>query len=196
MNKSVVFLCALALGAFGAHAQTSSGNMMVGGGIDFQSTSYQAGSDNDESSVTFSPSFGYFVSDNFAVGLSLALSSSRTGTGSGKTVQNIFGIGPFARYYLGTSSENFKFFAHAELAFGGVKTDPPVGNVARGSFVGFSLSPGAAYFFNEHWAVEFAITGFELVSVDPDKDDNNDKVTTIKLGLTSFSPSLGFRYHF
>lgn len=197
MNKSFLFLCAVMLGAIiGVHAQTSSGNMMIGGGINFHSTSYQSGSTSDQNTVNFSPSFGYFISDNLAVGTSLTLGSTRTGTGSGKTVESRFGIGPFARYYLFTSNENFGFFGQAQLSIGSTKIDPPIGDVDRGSYVSFALSPGAAFFFNEHWAVEFAITGFQVTSRDPDKDNDDDKYTTVEFGLSSIQPSLGFRYHF
>jgi hypothetical protein len=196
MNKSIIALFLLALGATAAQAQTSSGSMMVGGGFEFTSVSYQAGSANDENRVSFTPSFGYFVSDNFAVGASLTLGSEREGTGAGKTVRSSFGLGPFARYYIFTSNEKFGFFGQAQLAFSSTKTDPPVGNVLRGNAISFALSPGVAFFFNEHWAAEFAFRGFVFTSTDPNKNTDNDKYNVVQLGLNSFTPSLGFRYHF
>jgi len=196
MNKFCIVLCALVTGSFAVHAQISSGNMMVGGDLTFTSESHQGGSANDVSSVTFSPAFGYFISDRFAIGTSLSLSSSRTGTGADKTVRSSFGLGPFARYYLTTSNENFAFFGQAQISFASGKTDPPSGNVTRNNSITFALSPGAVFFFNEHWALEFALRGFSISSRDPNTDNDNDKVTRVELGLNSFSPTLGFRYHF
>ena len=197
MSKSFIVLCALVLATTCANAQTSSGSMMLGGGLDFTSLSYQSGNANDQNSVTFSPDFGYFISDNFAVGATLALGSTRRGTGANKTVESSFGLGPFARYYLFTSNDRFAFFGQAQLVFSTNKTDPPAGNVVKGNEISFALSPGAAFFFNEHWALEFSIRGFALRSGDPNTSNNNDKYTITELGLNSFSlNSLGFRYHF
>jgi outer membrane protein len=196
MNKSFIVLCALVLAATWVNAQTSSGSMMLGGGLNFSSSSSQTGSNNDQNSVAFSPGFGYFIGDNFAVGTTLYLASSRSGTGANKTVQSAFGLGPFARYYLFTSNDRFAFFGQAQLVFSTSKYDPPAGNVTKGNEISFALSPGAAFFFNEHWALEFSIRGFALTSGDPNTNNDDDKYTEVELGLNSFSPSLGFRYHF
>ena len=196
MNKFTIALAFFTVAAFAASAQTSSGNMMVGGGLEFWSRSYQGGNSNDGSEISFTPGFGYFVSDNFAVGSSLLISSERQGTGSNKTIYSSFGLAPFARYYKFTSNEKFGFFGEAEFSFATYKTDPPVGDVTKGNQIRFSLSPGAVFFFNEHWAVEFMVTGFAVTSTDPDKDEDDDKRTTVEFGLNSLQPSLGFRYHF
>lgn len=196
MNKSLIVACALVLGTTLTYGQTSSGNMMVGGGLEFESVSYKNGSSNNESNVTFSPSFGYFVSDNLAVGATLVVGSYRDGTGSGKTVTSRFGLGPFARYYIPTSNDRFCFFGQAQLTFISGKTDPPSGRVTKSNEIDFALSPGFAYFFNDHWAVEFAIRGFGIRSVNPDTDEDDGKYTEVGFGLNSLSPSIGFRYHF
>lgn len=196
MNKSLISVIALVIAATCAHAQTSSGNMMVGATIGFGSVSREGGSLNDNSWFTFTPSFGYFVSDKLAVGTSVTLSSSRTGTGSAKTTTSTLGFGPFARYYLFTSNDNFAFFGQAGLSFASGKTDPAFGGVTKSSSISFSLFPGAAYFFNEHWAMELTITGFGVSSYDPDTSRENDKTTSVDFSINSFSPNLGLRYHF
>lgn len=196
MNKSFILVVAFVTATTFVEAQTSAGNMMLGGAISFGSYSREGGSINDYSAFSFSPSFGYFLSDNLAVGTSLTISTEREGTGAAKQTSNSFGIGPFARYYKYSSNENFAFFAQAGLSFAAGKTDPPVGNVTNSNSISFSLFPGAAYFFNPHWAMELSITGFQVVSQDPDTDNDNDKVTTVDFSIHSFSPSLGVRYHF
>lgn len=178
------------------HAQTSSGNMMVGGSLNFSSVSYEGGNANDGSTVGFSPNFGYFINDNFAIGASLGLGSSRQGTGANKTIRSSFSFGPFARYYMFTSSENFAFFGQAGLTFSTGKTDPSAGGVTKSNAIRFYVSPGAAYFFNEHWALEFSVNGFSISSTDENTSADNDKVTRVDFILSSFSPTLGFRYHF
>ena len=196
MNKSFFFVFVFLITTTCVYSQTSSGNMMVGGGIDFSSVSRQSGNANDVNSFSFSPSFGYFVSDNLAVGASLSLGSTRTGTGANKEVTTAFSFGPFVRYYLFTSNEQFAFFGQAGLNFGTQKTDPAFGGVSKGNFLSFAVSPGAAFFFNEHWALELAITGFAISSTDPNTSNDNDKVTRVNFDISSLSPQLGFRYHF
>jgi outer membrane protein len=195
MNRSLI-LVFLMFFATCAYSQTSSGNMMVGGAIEFSSRSYQSGSANNSADVYFSPGFGYFISDNLAVGAGLSLSSWRTGTGAAKSVTSSFGFSPFARYYKFTSNESFAFFGEAVLSVSTSKTDPPSGNITRGNGIRFAISPGAAYFFNEHWAMELSMSLFSINSFDPDTDNGDDKVTTVSFGVDSFASSIGLRYHF
>jgi len=197
MNKSFIPVFAfIIMTTTLVNGQTTSGSMMVGGSIDFTSYTRQGGSSSDYNEFTFSPSFGFFISDNFAVGTSLSIGTRRTGTGSSKTTESSFGIGPFARYYKFTSNDRFAFFGEAGISFASGKTDPPLGNVTKSSSISFSLSPGAAFFFNEHWALELAITGFGVTSYDPDTSNDDDKYTLVNFDIRSFSPSLGVRYHF
>jgi outer membrane protein len=196
MNKSLILLFAFAVTTTLTYGQTSAGNMMVGGGISFSSSSREGGSANDASSFTFSPDFGYFISDNFAIGASVSLGSSRQGTGVAKTTSNSFGIGPFARYYLFTSNEQFGFFGQARLDFQTGRTDPAFGEISKRQEISFALQPGAAYFLNDHWAIELYIAGFSLSSEDPNTEDDNDKINQVNFSLSSFDPTLGFRYHF
>lgn len=193
MNKALFFLLASSLTAI-AYAQTSQGNMMVGGSFEFNSTSYHATDLNNYSSFQISPSFGYFISDNFAVGANLGISTSRNGIGAGKTFYTSFGLGPFARYYFFMSNEKFAFFGDADLSFAVDKTNPPSGNTSRGSHVRFALSPGAVYFLNEHWAAEPGIGGLSVVS--RNHENNNDDSTSFRFALSSFGSNLGVRYHF
>jgi outer membrane protein len=196
MNKLLILLCAFTVVTTWTYGQTSAGNMMVGGSISFNSSSREGGSANDASGFTFSPDFGYFISDNFVVGTSLSLSSSRQGTGAAKTTSNSFGIGPFARYYLFTSNEQFGFFGQAKVAFLTGRTDPAFGQISKRQEISFALQPGAAYFLNDHWAIELYIAGFTFSSEDPDTENDNDKITRVNFSLSSLQPTLGFRYHF
>lgn len=195
MNKSLILVFSLLMMVTFTHAQTSSGNLMFGGGIDFSSTSRQSDNNNTSSYVSFSPSAGYFISDNFAVGLSFTVASEKSGVGPSRTTENTFGMGPFARYYFFTSNEQFAIFGQAGVSFATEKDTNTGGFVTKSSSTSFSVFPGAAYFFNEHWAVELSITGFRLTSYDPNKDTDNDKSTHVNFGLHTFSPTLGFRYH-
>ena len=91
-------------------AQTDQGSMLVGGsaGLD-----YTVQSGNRAFNASLSPQGGYFVIDNFAMGLRVPLglqsSTSRTANPSGGDVESNTltyraGIGPFLRYYFGKSA--------------------------------------------------------------------------------------------
>lgn len=196
MNKLSSLVCSLILVVSFANAQTSSGNMMVGGSLAFETLSHEASDVNNTTSFSFSPSFGYFLNDNLAVGASISVGSAKTGTGDAKTVSSSFGFGPFARYYMFTSNERFAFFGQAGLNFGTGKTNPPIGADNKTSSISFSVAPGAAYFLNDHWALELALAGISVRSSDPNTANDNDKTTRFNFGVSSFSPSLAFRYHF
>jgi outer membrane protein len=194
MNKLLIVLFVLVLGTTTVHAQTTSGNMMLGGGFEYRSTSNQAS--NDANDFYVYPSFGYFLSDNLALGATLSIGSEHSGTGNFRTVGTSFGFGPFVRYYLPTSNENFRFFGEGEFLYFTGKDEFSGGNVVKYNQTSFLLKPGAAYFFNEHWALEFEVTLFGITTGDPNTDIANDKSTAIQFGLETLSPSLGFRYHF
>lgn len=184
---------ALILISFFAKAQTSAGNMMLGGSLSITSTNYKNSNDNDNSGFSLAPSFGYFVKDNFAIGASISFNSSRFGVAPESKTTG-FGVGPFVRLYKFTSSEQFAFFGQGGISINSSRTE--TGNLVtdRLSSVTFSVSPGFAYFFNEHWAGEFA---FSLLSVtSANHDNNNSDRTSVNFGLNSFNPSIGIRYHF
>jgi outer membrane protein len=179
-----------------AHAQTSAGNMMVGGALRIYSSGEQSNDDYDYSEFQFAPSFGYFISDNFAIGLNLAIATRKQDNGFALTKYTDFSAGPFARYYKFTSNEQFAFFAQASINFGTGTIDVTPGGETKTSSLNFNVSPGFAYFFNNHWAAELSFSGLSVGSYDPNKDVDDDKNTYVVFDIRSFSPSIGARYHF
>src|SRR5690606_23548425 len=80
--------------------------------IGFSSVKYKSDADGFEEadpdktiSVNFSPKVGYFVVDNFAVGLdlNLALTSRKVGDSNDKSSSTLISVGPFIRYYIPSS---------------------------------------------------------------------------------------------
>lgn len=191
------FFIAVTLIAFqSAIAQTTQGSMMLGGGLSFYSDTEQANDDYENKGLTFSPNFGYFVSDNLAVGLSLSISNSTFDTGASSTDRNSFGIGPFVRYYKFTSSEQFAFFGQADLMFVFGKEDDTPGGETNNRAISFGVSPGFAYFFNEHWAFDIWFLGIRYESYDDNTDVDDNSSNSFRFGVQSLSPNIGVRYHF
>lgn len=196
MKRPSLFLFACLLTTSVVCGQTSQGNMMIGGTIGFNSRSYQGSAYNNSNEFRLTPSFGYFVKNDFALGLSLGFYNYRSGTDQARSVNTSFSLGPLARYYFFTSNEMLAFFGEAELRFGTDKSTQASGAVRHGNRIDFVLSPGVAYFFNEHWAAELSVGWLSVHSGDPDTDRDNDRYTSMGFSISSFSPDLGIRYHF
>lgn len=192
--KKILVIITLVSVSFFAKAQTSAGNMMLGGTVAVTSTNYGGTANASSSSFTLNPSFGYFVKDNFVVGANLSLSSGKDNNGVTQIRSNSFGFGPFARLYKFTSSEQFAFFANASFNFGANRVDNG-NNINKVNTVTFAVSPGFAYFFNEHWAAELAISGLSIQN-SKNPDASGAGTTYVYFGISSFNPSLGLRYHF
>jgi long-subunit fatty acid transport protein len=195
-NKLTVILFMLVCG-FGAQAQTSQGSVSLGGGINFGSSkSEQPGNDSKVTSVSFSPQVGYFVVDNFELGLALNVSSQSVKPSTGTDYKyNYFGVGPFARYYVFTSNEQFAFFGDARFGFNASKYKPETGSDTKGSSIAFSVSPGFVFFPTKHWGIELSLTLLNITSQDPNKDADDDKITNVNFGFNSLSTGLGVKYY-
>lgn len=117
-------------------------------GIGFATTKYKYGSDDPESrykSFTYNilPKGGYFIIDNLAAGLEIALSGYRETDVEDDDVYKMstLGIGPFVRYYY--PLESIYPFAEAEVLFGSHK-DTWGDEVEKYPMFIFGLSLGAA----------------------------------------------------
>lgn len=202
MNRTILSTLVLGLLSFGALAQRTAGTLALGGGASVRFTKNEAGANNTvkATNISFLPNVGYFIADDFAIGMELSLSTSSTESNNQTSNGTSYSVGPAARYYKQIGSTPLTIFGQAGIYFGGGKnevTTGPVTSELKSSSFGIYVSPGFAYFFNEHWAGELYFNGFSYSGVDPNKDANADKSTTFSFGLNSLAPSgLGIRYHF
>ena len=106
-------------------AQTEKGGFMIGGGGTLsRTTNYGSAATSGTTSTNFgiSPSAGYFVIKNLAVGTSLSYSHNKNHFDNGS--QNVvgsgygFGAGPFVRYYVPAGP----VYVISELAYGWSRT--------------------------------------------------------------------------
>ena len=195
--KKILFIALLIASALPrVNAQTSQGNLFFGGAVRFDSYKDEDdGEDDKTSSFTFAPSVGYFVIDNLAVGIDLNLTTSKSDDGFGGDDKiNTIGVGPFARYYKFTSNEKFAFIGELGFGFVGTKIKPDGQDETKASGFNVHLSPGFAYFFNEHWCLDLELQGIAFQSIDPNKDQDDDKQTQFTFGVSSLSPTLGIKY--
>jgi outer membrane protein W len=110
MKKTLLLLTVLLLMFFPVLAQTDKGSWLMGGSAGLDYTVQTSGRTLNAS---LSPQTGYFLADNFALGLRLplGLQSNYTETLSADGIQTEnrtltyrAGIGPFVRYYFGKSA--------------------------------------------------------------------------------------------
>lgn len=139
MKKIYMYLCAVCCG-YGALAQTEQGSWLIGGNLVLNT---------GDNSTTFaiSPTAGYFVINNLAVGGNVGLSFSKFG--ENKTTR--FGIGPLTRYYFGR--RNIRPFGHGEINFTSEKLKVP-GTTNTENGIEYLLGLGLAGFINQSVALE------------------------------------------
>lgn len=145
MKKILVALFSILV--VNANAQKiEEGTSLIGGSVSFQTT-------KGNNSVVINPNYGYFVANNFAVGANLNVSFRK----EGDTKTNQFGLGPFARYYIGESTT--KPFVVTEFSYQNRSIKlPEIGKTKTNGF-DFLIGMGFAAFINDMVAVE-GVTGY------------------------------------
>jgi hypothetical protein len=198
MKKALLVLSVMVISIAWLNAQTTQGTISLGGSVGISTEKDETdGEDTKSSEFNFSPSVGYFVIDNLMVGLNLSIVNGKEDDGfGGDDKYSALFFGPFARYYKFTSNEQFAFFAETGLLFGTYKDKPDGQDETKASAFNFYISPGFAYFFNEHWVVDLSFQAISFSSFDPDKDADDDKSTEFNFGFQTFNPSIGIRYNF
>ncbi|TXK49817.1 outer membrane beta-barrel protein [Pontibacter qinzhouensis] len=164
MKKLWLLLLLAATGTTMAYAQTEQGNMVITGRIggslssnEIEDKDYPDGFRRKSSSVSFRPSFGYFIQDRLEVGLSPQIYFSKSHEAySG--VDNIYrsrfiGFAPYIRKYVVLSD---KLMAHGTVtASAGFNTSWTDNDSIRNptkyksTDLGISIFPGITYFATE-----------------------------------------------
>lgn len=139
MKKYLILCCSAILATCTLKAQTEQADWMVGGNFELNTTS--------NTTVSLTPTAGYFFLNNLAAGGTLNFLYSKVG--DDKTTA--FGFGPFVRYYFGKN--NLKPFAHTEYLFTSYKLEGP-GFSSTTNGGDFFIGPGLAAFVNENVAIE------------------------------------------
>lgn len=195
MKKILLTLTAVTAMTFAANAQTEKGTHIVGGQIGFE-TSKVKDTDNKNNSFSIAPQYGYFVSDNFALGLGLGYSWDKAELGDKETTHDSFTLTPYGRYYAGNS--NVKFFGQLSvpMAWGNEKIDGD--KFANTANYGVELAPGVAYFPAPRVGIEFKVRGLYFESNSRELEADNAKVTSNSFGLdaNSLAPTVGIQFHF
>jgi len=173
--KSLILICASILLLSVA---TANGQVFFGGNIGFNyngGSNSVGGTSTDQTSTTiftFSPMGGYFLSDKFAIGAQINISTNKVnipGDGyvatSTTNLETSYGLSPFIRYYALTINK-FSIFGQGYIALslgsnssttGGVKTDGP-----SSTEFGFGIIPGISFDLTSKISLEATINLLNL----------------------------------
>lgn len=198
MKIRLLMLCILVGVGTSVKAQLSQGTLAIGGGISYTSEKTEFSGDEVESnSFSFTPSIGFFASDNLIVGINGSLSTSKGYSDEFDIEVKTFniGIGPFVRSYIPTSNDKFAFYVEGGVQYVSSKIEAvdDDGELKSTGF-GVNVSPGFTYFLNEHWGLDLQLQGIQYVSAK--NDDLDIKTSSFTFGVDSFNPTLGFKYYF
>jgi hypothetical protein len=156
MNK-LFALAFLGLTSSIAHAQTTpltKGRGLLSGSIGYQSVK-SVGIESQDL-FNFTPTVGYFVADNLALGLNgnLQVYGGNSPFGRG---QNIYSVGPFARYYRFVGgSDKFALYGQGSVGYS---------HYSGGYNLGYlGITPGLAFFPIPRFGLEASLRGLSYSS--------------------------------
>ncbi|MCB0848584.1 MAG: porin family protein [Bacteroidetes bacterium] len=200
MKKVFIMLVVIITIASSAHAQK--GNIMINGNLGYFAGNQKSGNNTDKhSEFRFIPGAGYYLSDNFMVGLSLGYYSDVDDPdGKLKTKTNGFMIGPFARYYK-TLSDIFSLYGQFDFLYISGKTE----DIDYFGFSGeqkmngcsISVSPHISANVGKGFAINFGFGSLGYNS-STTKSDYGDKTkdNTFGLDLNGSTLDWGISYTF
>ncbi|NRS89302.1 outer membrane protein [Flavobacterium sp. 7E] len=186
-----IILTVAAVFAFGfANAQSgdqsgeslgfSKEDIFVEGNLGF-SSSNDKNTETKVNNFSFTPKVGYFLADNFVLGVQLGLGSDKTkvsGTDAGKNSN--FNAGVFGRYYFLELGKRFKTYADAEVNFANSKYElGPIENKSNGVSAGAGL--GINYFVTKCVVLNFSLRN--ILSYSSSKPDVAGAKSTSQFGF-------------
>lgn len=225
MKSKLFIMAALCSIGFAASAQTEKGKSFINGSIGLSNNDSDGrsastggfGTKSSAHSIAVMPRYGYFVANNWAVGIGLGYQYNKNTTTSQSPYttpsviiqtarQHTFKVNPFVRKYVDVA-EKFKFFGELNAAIGFGKTNDenisfPNGGTTKtdNKFTTYnaSLNPGFAFFPSKRWAIEFSfpLVGYNKFKPKTTANGSTSSAESFSFATSSFDPSIGFNFHF
>lgn len=186
-----IFLTLAAVFAFGyANAQDfvsegagfSTGDKFIEGSFRYSSQDNDSSPSAESSSWSFNPTFGYMLTDQWAIG-------GRLNFGGTEYNNNIkssnLGVTAFARYYFLTlgASKSFNAYGDAGLGYTSSKYENILGEDSTDGKLNANVSLGMNYFFTPNWAVTFTLANLISYNSYSPEDGENGNDLTIEVNL-------------
>lgn len=182
---------------------TDRGRFLIGSAVGFAtntsniSYSGQTTEENPQNTQwNVAPSIGYFLFNNFTLGIGLDYtSSSEKRTGESKTEDSDLLFGPFARYYFPLDDK--AFFLQSNFGFGNSSDNLSIGGEARNirtNILAVGVGPGFTIFSNDAIGLE-ALVKYNYARSKFDVDIAGVKTTTTTK-TNQVALSLGLQVYF
>lgn len=144
-------------------------------------------SDDDGEKLTqigLIPKFGFFLADNFALGLDVNLGYGSDKYGDNKSTTTVFAAGPFARYYFPTPKVspfielNSSFGQHKSKSdYNGTETENKTNVTSLGGGAGLAFPLGKVVTFD-------IFAGYSSATFkDPEDNEDNSRLVVGTIGL-------------
>ncbi len=195
--KKLLFAAIAVLGLTNVNAQEENvttggfeqGDLYVSGTVGYNSFSQ---GDADSNALTFSPTAGYFVSDNIAVELGLTIGS---GEDTAKTKTSSFG-GSLGATYFFTPADQFSFTLGAGVAYTNAKVNPDgEDNDTKWNNLAVVVAPGVNYFVSDCFALRASIGALSYTSNKADVD-GAEAANNFGINLDLSDINFGITYKF
>jgi hypothetical protein len=208
--KKIVYVLLTALISIGLQLEaqvTSSGNFVIGSTFGLstaKSKITQDSGDGEEevdnpssSQFSFSPRVGYFVIDNFAVGIQMDYTSSEVKQPNlDRTTDSDLLFGPFARFYLPVG-DDMGLFLEAGFGFGNSNDEKYIGAERQSintNIFAYGLGPGFTIFSSQAVGVE-ALLKYNYARSDFDTEIGGiARKTTTRTNQFDFSVGVHFYF--
>ena len=204
----LLFVLSLVSWTFSVGQVTDKGNFSIGSTIGFSSASSKVTQENESSGtsevtrpnssqINIAPSVGYFILDDFAIGISMDYTFNNVvEEGEEKVKDSDLLFGPFARYYL-PLGDDMAFILEANVGFGNA-TD--VANIngdnqsIKANIFAFGVGPGFTIISGEAIGLEALIKyNYARGNFDTQIAGVHQKTTSI---TNQFDFSIGLQFYF
>jgi len=183
--KSCFIMMALIVSSAMANAQIQKGKILIdaSGSLDFSSLTskweneYNSGDGSNTTTLKFTPGAGYFIANNFALGIQLSMNNMSDKEDREKYTETTTMLLPFALLYFGKG--NVKPFIQAAFGPGWQKSGYNEKHSEKLS--GYELGGGLAVFLNQHVSLDFSL-GYASASAKY-KDTSNVNWKTFTKGI-------------
>lgn len=158
------------------------GSILLEGGLGLNNTK-DKNTDTKNNFFTINPKLGYFITDDFAVGVEAGYTASKkTVAGNTSNDVNAFGAGVFGRYYFLEVGNRFK--TYTELGVGYDRSKDKINDYKSDGF-GAGLSLGINYFVTDNIAISFGLA--DVLSYRSAKVDGGKAVSGFEGNLNLFN---------
>ncbi|CAM1362620.1 conserved exported hypothetical protein [Tenacibaculum sediminilitoris] len=196
--KKILFTIAMVAVGFTATAQENAKggfekqDWYVSGTAGYNNISVE-GIDSDVSSFTFSPSVGYFVSDNIALEMGLILGESTTEFFGDTIEASQFGVTLAGNYFF-TPQSDFSFVVGAGLSYISTGNEINGNEQPDSSTFAIAVAPGVNYFISERLALRALVGALSYSSTSADGSSSSTNTFGLNLNLSDVNFGLTYKF--